>query len=408
MELVSVRIEESPQAAGRVRLAGEIAYDDRPGLETWWFEVDEEHGASLSLSGTPWLAALLPLAASLGQSLRIGIPVDPVLAANAPRISEIWASWYRKRFPWLRPVTIQAGLEPAPPEPVARETGAFFSGGIDSFYTVLENAEHEDRAQFPKIDRLLWVGGFDLPLASPEREFRRLRARLAEAARGLGLGFIDVRTNLRETRLREVGWGHIAHGCALASVGLALERRFRALYIAPSYDQGDLKPWGTHPETDPLLSTRTTRFIHDTLGPRRIRKLERICRSEVAMRSLHVCFRSGTADNCCGCRKCLLAMMMLEVSGDMARCTVFPRPLDLERVRRVYLRGPFYLGMYGEVMARARKAGRTDIVRAIAACRWRYRWMKPLVTVLDALRKRRGLWRVAHILRPPLLGGTVR
>ena len=46
MELVSVRIEESPQAAGRVRLVGEVAYDDRPGLETYWYDVDEEHGGT--------------------------------------------------------------------------------------------------------------------------------------------------------------------------------------------------------------------------------------------------------------------------------------------------------------------------------------------------------------------------
>jgi hypothetical protein len=273
---------------------------------------------------------------------------------------------------------------------------------------VLRNAEREDRAQFPKIDRLLWVGGFDLPIESPERDFARLQERLSAAARDLGLGFFDVRTNLRATRYRVAGWGHVAHGPALAGVGLALERRFQAFYVAPSYDSTDLRPWGTHPETDPLLSTRTTRFIHDTLGPRRIHKVERVCRSDVAMRSLHVCFRSGTADNCCGCRKCLLAMLTLEVLGETARCSVFPRPLDLERVRRVYLRGPFYTGMYGEVMVRARKIGRTDIARAIAACRWRYRWMKPLVTVVDWLRTRRGLWRVAKVLKPALLGGTVR
>ena len=408
MELVSVRIEESPQAAGRVRLVGEVAYDDRPGLETYWYDVDEEHAPALSLSGTPWLAGLLPLAASLGQKLRIGRPVDPLLAENASRITEMWASWYRKRFPWLRPVAVEAEIEASPPAPVASETGAFFSGGIDSFFTVLRNADLVDRATFPPIGRLVWVGGFDLPLGSPEVEFRRLRDKLSGAAHGLGLGFLDVRTNLRETRLREVGWGHIAHGCALASVGLALERRFQALYIAPSFEPEDLKPWGTHPETDFLLSSRTTRFIHDTLGPRRILKLERICRSEVAMRSLHVCFRSGTADNCCGCRKCLLTMLMLEVSGHMARCTVFPSPLDLERVRRIYLRGPFYMGMFGEVLERARKGGRTDIARAVAACRWRYRRTKPLVTVLDWLRRRKGLWRVAHALRPALLEGTVR
>ena len=66
---------------------------------------------------------------------------------------------------------------------MARETGAFFSGGIDSFYTILSNLEREDRDQFPKIDRLLWVGGFDLPIESPGEEFVRMRARLSAAAR---------------------------------------------------------------------------------------------------------------------------------------------------------------------------------------------------------------------------------
>ena len=103
----------------------------------------------------------------------------------------------------MRAVPIEAEVVTAPPAPVARETGAFFSGGIDSFYTILSNLEREDRKRFPKIDRLLWVGGFDLPIESPEEEFVRLRARLSAAARDLGLGFLDVQTNLRATRFRE-------------------------------------------------------------------------------------------------------------------------------------------------------------------------------------------------------------
>ena len=408
MELRSVRIEESPQAPRRVRLVGEVAYDDRPGTETYWFEVDEQHTASLSLSGSPWVAALLPLAATLGQNLRLRVPVDPLLAANATRITEIWTNWYRKRFPHLRRVEVEADTEPAPAAPVARETGAFFSGGIDSFYTVLRNEELEDRERFPRIERLVWVGGLDLPLGSPEAEFGRLSARLSAAARDLGLQFLDVRTNLRETRLRRAGWGHVAHGCELAAVGLMFERRFGALYIAATHESGPLRPWGSHPETDPLLSTRSTRFIHDGLGPRRSEKTIRVARSDVAMRALHVCFRSGSADNCCGCRKCLLAMMTLEVLGEMPRCSAFPRRLDLDRVRRVYLRGPAYWRLYGDVMVRARKAGRADIVRAIAACRRRYRLTKPVDLVLRWFARRKGLWRVARVIRPVLLEGTVR
>jgi hypothetical protein len=408
MELVSVRIEESPLALGRVRLVGDVAYDDRPGTEAYWFEVDEEHAGALSLSGSPWLACLLPLAVTLGQKLRLGAPVDPLLFENAPRLMETWTTWYRKRFPHLRVVAIEAELEKAPRVRVAPlKTGAFFSGGIDSFYTILRNAELEDRSAFPRIDSLLWVGGFDLPLGSPEEEFGRLRSRLSAAAQELGMGFLDVRTNLRTTRFRAASWGHVAHGCALASVGLALEGLFQTIYIGATHESGEGKPWGSQPDTDPLLSTRSTRFVHDG-AMRRSDKTEHISRSEVAMRTLHVCFRSGSAENCCDCRKCLLAMMTLELLGAMPRCSAFPRPLDLQRVRRVYLRGPTYWRHYGDVLVRARKSGRSDIARAIVACRWRYCFMKPAMTAIEWLGKRKGLRRVARVLRPALLKGTVR
>ena len=222
------------------------------------------------------------------------------------------------------------------------------------------------------------------------------------------MGFLDVRTNLRTTRFRATSWGHVANGGALASVGLALEGMFQTIYIGATPASGRVRPWGSHPEMDPLLSTRSTRFIHDEegcAGPPRPRESPD---PDVAMRALHVCFRSGTADNCCDCRKCLLAMLTLEVLGATARCPMFPRRLDLDRVRRVYLRGPTYWGHYGDVLVLARKAGRTDIAKAIAACRWRYRLLKPGVTVLDWLGKRPFLWRIRRVLRPALLKGTVR
>ena len=77
---------------------GDVAYDDRPGTEAYWFEVDEEHAGGLSLSGSPWLACLLPLAATLGQKLRSAHP-STRSSPNAPRLMETWKTWYRKRFP---------------------------------------------------------------------------------------------------------------------------------------------------------------------------------------------------------------------------------------------------------------------------------------------------------------------
>jgi hypothetical protein len=409
MELIAVRLAESPSARGKVRLVGDVVYEDRPGVvEQYWFEVPEKYADSLSLSGDPWLACLLPLAATRGEPLRLCAPVDPVLLANAPRLMRTWSEWYRRRFPGIRAVPIYAGTKLSTADPGPRRTAAFFSGGVDSFFTVLRNAEPGHRNAAPAIDRLLCVWGFDIPLRVPE-EFERLRSRLSEAAAELGKELLDVATNLREVRFREARWGHVSHGCAMASIGLALGPAFHTFYIAATHSDGPLRPWGSHPETDPLLSTSVTRFIHDGPGIPRSEKTEFLSRSAVAMRSLHVCYRINSSENCCDCRKCLLAMLNLEVLGALSRCATFRRrSLDLERVKRVYVRSPAYERLYGDIEARARAAGRSDVADAIAACLSRSRRLKPLIVVLQWLSTKRGVWRVARRWRSKVLASSAR
>jgi hypothetical protein len=404
MELASVRIAKSPYGRGRVRLVGDVIYDDRRAKpEQYWFDVPEAYGDSLSVSGNPWLACLLPLAVTRGEPLRLCRPIDPVLSQNAARLMQIWVRWY----PRLRIVPIDAEVKPVQAGTGPRETAAFFSGGVDSFFTVLRDRESRDRTAFPVIDRLLCVWGFDVGLDTPE-EFERLRSRLSEAARDLGKEFIDVATNLREVRFREADWGPHAHGCALASVGLALEPRFPAVYIAATYT-GDapIRPWGSHPETDPLLSTSHTRIIHDGAGIGRWEKTDYIARSDVAMRSLHVCPRARSSENCCNCRKCYLTMSMLEISGALSRCSAFRRQaIDTERVKRIFLGPSPYEYRFREIEVRARAAGREDIAEAIAHCLDRTRHLKRLLPP-DWLKTKRGLWRVASMWRKAVLANSV-
>jgi hypothetical protein len=403
MELVSVRIDRSPSSRGRVRLVGDVVYDDRPRTpEQYWFEVPETYADSLSVSGNPWLACLLPLAVTRREPLRLCRPIDPVLSANASRLMKIWTGWY----PRLRIVPIDAEVKPVEPAPEPGETAALFSGGVDSFFTVLRNREERDRESFPVIDRLLCVWGFDVGLDTPE-EFERLRSRLSEAARDLGKELIDVATNLREVRLREANWGGLSHGSALASVGLALERRFSVVYIAATPSVASA--WGSHHETDPLFSTSRTRIIHHGVGVARIEKTEYVSRSDVAMRSLHVCPRAGSSENCCVCRKCYLVMLTLEAIGALSRCSAFrSRALDLERVKRIFLADLAYEKHYGEIEVRARATGRRDIADAITECLSRSRRLKRLLIVPDWLRTKRGLWRLARWMRMAVLANSVK
>ncbi len=398
MELLSVRIGEAPSGPRRVRLVGDVVYDDRPGkVEPYWFEVPERYAESLSLSGSPWLACLLPLAVTLRQPLRLNVPVDPILLENVPRVMQTWCDWYRERFPGIGAVPIDARSKATEPRPGPRESAAFFSGGIDSFYVVLRN---------PGIEKLLCVRGFDVPLHVPE-EFERLRSRLADAARDLGRELVDVATNLRETRFREASWGYLGHGCALAGVALALEPRFREVRIAGTHYDGPLKPWGSQPETDPLLSTSLTRFFHEDACVPRSLKTDLVSRSDVALRSLHVCYRINSSENCGDCMKCLLTMLNLEILGALSRSSTFPR-LDLQRVKRAYIHSPPYQRLYRDLVGRARAAARTDVADAIEGALRRSRKLERWMAPLEWLGTKRGVWRVARRLRRIALADSPR
>ena len=402
MELVSVRVTESPSGRGRVRLVGDVRYEDRPGkIEPYWFEYPERYAGALSVSGNPWLACLLPLAVTLGEPLRLSLPVDPLLLSNASRLMRIWSQWY----PELRPVSLEAEAEPTRPAPGARASAAFFSGGVDSFYMVLRDRNGTRPADVPAIDRLLLVRGFDIPVAA-DAEFERLRASLSQAAEAMGLELVDVATNLRAVRFREAAWDRLSHGSALASVGLAAERGFHSLCIAATHYDGPVKPWGSQPETDPLLSTGITRIFHVGLLIPRREKTESIAASDVAMRHLHVCYRLSSADNCCNCMKCLLAMLTLEVLGALERCPPLRRrSLDLNRVRRLVVDSRPYLRLYRDLEARARAGGREDVAEAIAACLRRSRRLKPVMAALAWGRSQRGIGRISKRLYWRILDG---
>lgn len=401
MELRGVRLDESRD--GRVRLTGEVTYEDRPReVEEYWFEVAAEHAGSLSRTGNPWLVGLAPLAATLGQNLRIALPVDRLLYRNVREVLAIWRSWY----PELHPVEVEADTTEDLADAPGSRTGTFFSGGVDSFFTVLRNEEAGNRSL--PADDLILVGGFDFPLENADA-FERHRARLREAAGELGKELVDVVTNLRETRLREAPWADLWHGPALASVGLALERRYRRLLIASTSPYGELEPWGSHPMTDALFSTRNTIVIHDGAECTRLDKVGYISRSDVALRWLHVCFREVSDQNCGRCRKCLLTMMALALFGALDRCRMFPAGgPDLERVSRILFQNEAQRRGVRRTRDLALREGRGDIARAINHALRRSTFLAPVLAALNRLRTKRGFSRVTRGPRRFLMSKVVR
>jgi hypothetical protein len=374
LELLRVRADDSP-VAGRLRMTATVRYEtgERPD-EEYWIDIPDRYASGLSASGNCWLAFLLPLGAAVGEPVRIPLPIDATLLANAHRLMAVWRGWY----PALRVVPVEAEAGELAGSQGDR-TGVFFSGGVDSFFTLLRRRDTATPNERRPIHDLVTVHGFDVPL-SKRAEFERMRARHQRVADEVGAELIDVATNLRETRWSAANWSSLAHGAGMAGIGLALERRFDTVYIASGggYRGNGLHPHGSHPVTDPLFSTRHTAIVYDAIEYLRTEKIELIAESPVVHDALHVCWELENDENCGVCNKCLRTMLAFEVCGALSRCRTFPSVPLLERIAMMDCTHYIDSREFEDIRTLALARGRQDVVAAIDRSVRRTRWLNRL------------------------------
>ena len=154
-----------------------------------------------------------------GEPLDVEGSVSPMLMASIPKIEDVMSGWFKD----ASRIEVKAGCAP---EPKVSGVACFFSGGVDSFYSVLTHLD--------EITGLVFVHGFDIQ----PRELG-LRALVSEslrrAASRLGKPLIEVETNVRAFSDRFAAWSEEYHGSALASVALLLSPQFGRLYIPASF-----------------------------------------------------------------------------------------------------------------------------------------------------------------------------
>jgi hypothetical protein len=403
MQIRHISMQQSPVAKDRARISAEVSYDDKKFSEICWYDFAEQSVAEHSISGNPWLAAFLPLAMTLREPLRISAPVDRTLLEGMQQALEIWHSWY----PDLPIVPIEAEVADAPAREEGGRTAAFFSGGVDSFFTLLRNTDPANAAQSVPIDDLLLVWGFDVSLEN-EGAFRRMRIALQKATAEFGKELTEVATNLRQTRFKEANWERLAHGAALASVGLHLENRYRRLLIPSTGGYKELFPWGSHVLTDPLFSTRRTRVMQDGVAYTRGEKLEWIAGSPVVQRYLRVCWRSGTDQNCGKCLKCLWAMVALEVLGFLERCSTFPvEGLKLTSIAKIYYEDQHMIVRGQDLHNLVTRKGRRDIAKAVERSLKRSLRLQRWSGIAHSFHKKPFVWRWADRLERKVLSGSI-
>lgn len=276
----------------------------------------------------------LRLLPAMSQSTPIELPgkaIDGLFLNSLIDIQHIYHFW-NDRYKVI-PIQGTVGIDA---DPSAQRTGpkrvaTFFSGGVDSFYTLIKHQ--------PEITDIIFVHGLDIPLENIQLRQQTVTA-LKDIAKVFNIRLLEVETNMKSQLLPYAEWGTILHGVALSSVGLLLQKEFSKIFIPSSHDYANLFPWGTHPLLDHLWSTSRLQFIHDGAEATRLQKVQLISSSETALQHLRVCWRNTNGDYNCGkCEKCLRTMINLYVCGKLDKCKTFPEPLNIKRVARMKLKG---------------------------------------------------------------------
>ena len=286
---------------------------------TVWIQSQD---ARLSVSPEAYIAALLLPAMYAGSdSIVVDKALDQSFMDGVDTIQDIFQTWH----PHLQRVHVVGSARERKPRRREGLTASFFTGGVDSFYSLIK---HRDT-----IDALVYVHGFDVALGNTP-----LRRQVSRMVRAVGAQFdkevIEIETNLREFSDRHAPWERY-HGAALATVGLTLSEEFSHCIIPSSFPYNHLRIWGSHPLIDPLWSTDTVTFIHDGCEASRFEKCKHISGNEAVRHYLRVCWRNPEgAYNCGRCEKCIRTMTFLLTAGALDECSTFSEAPSIKRIKR--------------------------------------------------------------------------
>lgn len=266
--------------------------------------------------------SLLPAMANGGGQLFCEATVSGKFFTALEKIQDIYKTW---QVPFKR-VTVN-GHTIGDSQQRAERVGIFFTGGVDSSFSLLKNKED--------ITDLIYIHGLDVGL--DDKVLREKTSQtLHKLAADFGKNVIELESDLRSFFDRYFGWGDLGHGVVLAGIGHLLSGHFKRIYIPSSNTYMNLFPWGTHPILDPLWSSDRLEFVHDGCEANRIEKIKAISQHDSFLKGLRVCWENPDSQyNCCQCEKCVRTMVSLKIIGMLDRAETFHKPLKYSDVRKL-------------------------------------------------------------------------
>lgn len=305
--------------ADRVRLSGHVQSERQPTAFELYFEYPIDFEQFVSDAADPFAVAMLIPAMMQKEPLEIAPPISPRLHFELPRIRDIFHAWH----PEFSRCEIRATARPVDMTPGSSQAATCFSGGVDSFYTLLKYCGGHERLPSP-LTHLLFMRGLEKPLDFM-RGVEDAQALVGDIADATGVRLIVGESNLRAHF--DADWLNIYCGSGLAAAALSLGRGFSHVCIPSAYSYRSPMPTSTTPLVDERFSTERVRIVHDGAEMARAQKIACIIdwNRDLVLKNLRVCVMNfGGGYNCCECRKCVRTMMALQLLGVFDRAETFP------------------------------------------------------------------------------------
>lgn len=312
------------------------------GEESLWFETAD---TDLVLSPEAFASALLVPAMSHGLDLVFEDSLSNVWLDNSRKLIELFSQWWG----WT-PITITSLSKETVQRGVSHGRALCFSGGVDSFFSLLTYPE--------PIDKLVLVQGYDIDVNDNEGA-QYAFDHLSQVAVDRGIQAVMVKTNFREHSVSGKKYKH-AFGGALAAIGHMLSDTSE-LIISASYSYEDAVPYGSHWKSDHLYSSEAMSFVHYGAELHRNQKIQQIAKTPIFRKHMRVCQNnlkglfhlSDKAINCGVCQKCIQTLLVLQQEGSIEDLEIFKNRTNFAQY--IYQHPgtvEYYLEVYEEILRR--------------------------------------------------------
>jgi len=357
---------------GELELSATVAYETEP-VETcrFWMRRPLAYG-TLEAPGDPLLVAFLLPCMALRENLRIHAAVtDELLSSVRSNLIPTSLEWH----PDFSEVEITADKTVSASEARTQDqVGAFFSGGVDSWHSMIGNLD--------RVTHLIHMRGFEIEHDN-EALWAFAHNHVQEGAKQFGKTVIPVSSNMTNIgelktreRLRAVGRPYeefgvkVYSGCMLVSMALLLANRMKLGIVPSSWTLDVEPPLGSHPLIEPKLSTSLCAFSLDGCDASRIEKIRFLKeKAPESLRGLRVCIDNSPENaqkiNCGECIKCVRTLLELRACKAMSLCESFDKPPDLAALKRKQLLWGT-LEFWDDIRKAAREEGDTELADTVS------------------------------------------